>query len=232
MIAAHESDTKAYARDEASFERVRLLPEVVENVSKLNLQDGFIDNGGLIAIREWLSRLPDGELPNTSIRTELIGVLERLLPKIEVDHLKSSKVGVAVKDLLFSSDETSSNKKRLSAIVDKWLRSIMVFGEGDQVEKASFAETVAAVQAQAKPKSASGTSAQRSTTAGRPGESLKHRLGKASENYSIVPRSAVEPIDSGIDASLSRIHRAASSTFGARSKRQKTMSVEGRGVQV
>ena len=124
MITAYDADAEAIESGKPALAKLRLLPKVEEQTSKQSLQDSFIDAGGLGAMREWLRLLPDNSLPNLTLRTSLMNVLKKLLPSITIENLKDSKIGFAVRDIIFHEDEVVSNKRIANEIAEHWLRQV------------------------------------------------------------------------------------------------------------
>ena len=124
MITAYDADAEAIENGKPALAKLRLLPKVEDQTSKQSLQDSFIDAGGLGAMREWLRLLPDNSLPNLTLRTSLLSILKKLLPSITIENLKDSKIGFAVRDIIFHEDEVVSNKRIANEIAEHWLRQV------------------------------------------------------------------------------------------------------------
>jgi len=137
MYKAADQDQSSLEKDEPALAKLRLLPRVEEQTAKQSLQDSFIDAGGLGAIREWLRLLPDNSLPNLTVRTSLLQILRKLTPSITLESLKESKVGFAVRDILFHEEEIPTNKRVANEISEMWLRSIFGRDVGHSAAKAT-----------------------------------------------------------------------------------------------
>jgi len=74
-------------------------------------------------MRKWLEPLPDGSIPNLSIRTWLIEILKQF-PPIDVEELRASGIGKVVMFLWKHKNETMPNKKNLKELIDTWSRPI------------------------------------------------------------------------------------------------------------
>ncbi len=55
--------------------KLAMLPHVVSQLRKIDLIEHFLDNDLLRVLSTWLMPLPDGSLPNITIRSELIKIL-------------------------------------------------------------------------------------------------------------------------------------------------------------
>ena len=137
MYKAADQDQSSLEKEEPALAKLRMLPRVEEQTAKQSLQDSFIDAGGLGAIREWLRLLPDNSLPNLTIRTSLLQILRKLTPSITLESLKESKVGFAVRDILFHEEEIPINKRVANEISEMWLRSIFGRDVGHSAAKAT-----------------------------------------------------------------------------------------------
>jgi transcription factor SPN1 len=137
MINAYEADQGSIERGEPGLAKLKLLARVEELTSKQSQQDSFIDAGGLGAIREWLRLLPDNSLPNLTLRASLLNILRKLLPSITLENLKDSRIGMAVRDLIFHEEEIASNKRLANEIAESWLRQIFGRDTGHLFQKAS-----------------------------------------------------------------------------------------------
>ena len=124
MLKAVETDIESIEKGEPGLAKLRLLARVEEQTSKQSLQDAFIDAGGLSAMREWLRLLPDNSLPNLTLRSSLLAILQKLTPSITMENLKESKVGHAVRDVIFHDEETAANRRIANEIAESWLRAI------------------------------------------------------------------------------------------------------------
>jgi len=140
MITAYDADQDSLDRGEPGLAKLRLLPRVEEVTSKQSQQDSFIDAGGLGAIREWLRLLPDNSLPNLTLRSSLLQILRKLQVSITLENLKDSKIGMAVRDIIFHEEEISSNKRIANEIAEVWLRQIFGKDTGHLFQKASEEE--------------------------------------------------------------------------------------------
>ena len=140
MINAYDVDQESLGRGDPGLAKLRLLPRVEELTSKQSHQDSFIDAGGLGAIREWLRLLPDNSLPNLTLRTSLLQVLRKLQGSITLENLKDSKIGVAIRDLIFHEEEIASNKRLANEIAEAWLRQIFGRDTGHLFQKATDEE--------------------------------------------------------------------------------------------
>jgi transcription factor SPN1 len=128
MEAAAEEDSVAYSARRPAVHKVRLLSEVQQKLSILELHKYFIKYGLLSVLRIWLEPLPDGNLPNINIRSCLVRLIS-LLPLDTEDfenkeELKKSGIPRILLFLSTLSEETSENRKICKRLVEKWSRPV------------------------------------------------------------------------------------------------------------
>jgi hypothetical protein len=145
MMNACDADSESLEKGRPALAKLRLLPRVEEQTSKQSLQDSFIDAGGLGAIREWLRLLPDNSLPNLTLRTSLLNIVKKLLPVITMENLKDSKIGYAIRDIIFHEDEIVTNKRVAHEIAEHWLRFVFGREHGHTFSKATDEEMKSAM---------------------------------------------------------------------------------------
>ncbi|EDO18324.1 hypothetical protein Kpol_1039p73 [Vanderwaltozyma polyspora DSM 70294] len=111
--------------DKALFamQKVKLLPKVIDVLSKANLADTILDNNLLQSVRIWLEPLPDGSLPSFEIQKSLFSALDKL--PIKTEHLKESGLG---RVLIFytKSKRVEPQLARLAErLIAEWTRPII-----------------------------------------------------------------------------------------------------------
>ncbi|KTF79925.1 hypothetical protein cypCar_00045535, partial [Cyprinus carpio] len=109
MTEAAEEDRTLNSQKKPALKKLMLLPTVVMHLKKQDLKDTFIDSGVMMAIKEWISPLPDRSLPALKIREELLKILQEL-PSVSQETLKLSGIGRAVMYLYKHPKESRPNK--------------------------------------------------------------------------------------------------------------------------
>jgi hypothetical protein len=137
MLNAVDADLESIEKGQPGLAKLKLLSQVEEQTSKQSQQDSFIDAGGLGAIREWLRLLPDNSLPNLTLRASLLRIVHKLLPSITLENLKESRIGHAIRDIIFHEEEIASNKRIANEIAETWLRQVFGRETGHFATKAS-----------------------------------------------------------------------------------------------
>lgn len=67
-----QDDCELNRRGQTALQKLKLLPLVDKQIKKVHLREGLLDAGILSAITDWLTRLPDGNLPHLQIREKLL----------------------------------------------------------------------------------------------------------------------------------------------------------------
>ena len=78
MGDAAAADIAARKRKQPGINKLKMLDEVFDLLSKRSWQLPLLDAGVLRALREWLHPSRDGSLPNMKLRSRLYEVLDRL----------------------------------------------------------------------------------------------------------------------------------------------------------
>jgi hypothetical protein len=243
MLSAVEADIESLDKGQPGLAKLSLVSQVEEQTSKQALQDSFIDAGGLSAIREWLRLLPDQSLPNLTLRTSMLKILQKLTPSITLESLKESKVGHALRDIIFHEEEISGNKRIANEIAESWLRSI--FGrdtdmvtvtkatEGEMRRAAAVARTVDIAQPEDRDdllEEEGGRKSRRSAFS-----TLAKHASKESHLFKVQPSSRINPArvqSHGGGMAGDRIQRTLTQKATRQSKAGTSkVSVEGRGLQ-
>lgn len=123
MIKAANLDVEKNSEGQIATEKLKLLKEVSDVLSKADLAISILDNNLLEAVRLWLEPLPDASMPAYQIQKELINALTTL--PIKTDHLVASGIG---KVLVFyqRSKRTEPNlRKIVDRLIGDWTRPIL-----------------------------------------------------------------------------------------------------------
>ncbi|XP_051535250.1 protein IWS1 homolog [Myxocyprinus asiaticus] len=123
MTEAAEEDRTLNSQKKPALKKLMLLPTVVMHLKKQDLKDTFIDSGVMMAIKEWISPLPDKSLPALKIREELLKILQEL-PSVSQETLKLSGIGRAVMYLYKHPKESRPNKDVALKLINEWSRPI------------------------------------------------------------------------------------------------------------
>ena len=128
MEIAVEEDARAYAAGKPAVKKLKLLPEVEKKLVMVELHEAFLRHGLLTVLRAWLDLLPDGNLPNLTVRTSLIELIQQLPVSTDSherkEELKRSGLGRNILFLSTLEEETPKNRARCKKLVEKWSRPV------------------------------------------------------------------------------------------------------------
>ncbi|KAK8999222.1 hypothetical protein V6N11_070398 [Hibiscus sabdariffa] len=129
MEVAAEEDIEFNRQNKPAIKKIQTLPLLTDFLSKKHLQQEFMDRGVLSLFKIWLEPLPDGSLPNATVRAWLLNLLTHTFP-IDVsrenrrEQLKKSGL-----DLRNAEEKVAMPKKKTSPPVKK--ESAMQVWESD-----------------------------------------------------------------------------------------------------
>ncbi|KAI3900880.1 hypothetical protein MKW92_024926 [Papaver armeniacum] len=125
---AAESDAELNLDNKPAITKLNKLPLLMDVLSKKPLQLEFLDRGVLTLLKNWLEPLPDGSLPNITVRSGVLKILTDFRMDLEEfdrrEQLKRSGLGKVIMFLSRSDEETAGNRKLAKDLVDKWSRPI------------------------------------------------------------------------------------------------------------
>ena len=122
MNKAVQSDIDSNKKNKPGLEKLKLIPTVLKKLKNQDFAGIFLDEEGLDVINSFISMLPDGSWPLSSMRSSLLEVIHKL--PCQVDHLRNTKLGRTLAILQTSKSEFAGNKKIIQLIKDKWSRII------------------------------------------------------------------------------------------------------------
>ncbi|KRZ62552.1 Protein IWS1 -like protein, partial [Trichinella nativa] len=125
MNVAAQADRESNVAQKPALQKRKLLPYVLSQLKKADLQTAFIESGAVTAIAEWLQLLPDRSLPSYEIRTELLKILQQVsFPVLDASVLRSSNIGKVVMILHKHPKETKENRILAGRLISDWARPI------------------------------------------------------------------------------------------------------------
>ncbi|PVH13815.1 uncharacterized protein CXQ87_001933 [Candidozyma duobushaemuli] len=123
MIEAANLDVEKNSNGQIATEKLKLLREVIDTMSKADLAISILDNNLLEAVRLWLEPLPDASMPAYQIQKELIHSLTTL--PIKTDHLVASGIGKVLVFYQRSKRTEPTLKKIVDRLIGDWTRPIL-----------------------------------------------------------------------------------------------------------
>jgi len=123
MGQAADDDSNSNRAEQPATSKLKMLPEVLDTLQKLSLQQSIFDNNLLLGVRQWLEPLPDKSLPALNIQNAFF----ELLPKMDIDTntLKESGLGRIVLFYTRCKRVTPPIKRAAEHLVDVWSRPII-----------------------------------------------------------------------------------------------------------
>eukprot|EP01116_Phalansterium_solitarium_P019071 TRINITY_DN522_c2_g1_i1.p2 TRINITY_DN522_c2_g1~~TRINITY_DN522_c2_g1_i1.p2 ORF type:complete len:565 (-),score=266.89 TRINITY_DN522_c2_g1_i1:2099-3793(-) len=122
--SAADLDDNANRAKQPAVHKLKLLPELLDQLAKKEVQLRLLEKGVLALLRRWLEPLPDGSLPNLNVRQAVLQLLDGWSAPLELEELRDSQLGKAVMRLYRHPAETPGNKRLAHGLIDRWSRPI------------------------------------------------------------------------------------------------------------
>ncbi|EME26446.1 Transcription factor IWS1 [Galdieria sulphuraria] len=124
MMKAADDDLLALKAGKPATNKLKLVEEVEKNLRRVEYRELFLEQGLLSVVKRWLDPLPDGSLPNASLRSRLLKMLDEFpVDNSWMELLRSSDIGRAVK-YISVNDRMESTRRLAKDLVEKWIRPV------------------------------------------------------------------------------------------------------------
>ena len=126
MEAAAEEDETAVSQRRPALQKLGMLSEVVDMLTRRDMQRMLLDLDLLIVCRRWIQPLPNGTLGNVTVRQKLLEAIANMTGEsgISANDLKRSGLGKTVMVLFKHRSETPAMKRQLKKLIEQWSRPI------------------------------------------------------------------------------------------------------------
>lgn len=120
MNYAAESDMENNKAGRPGTAKLRVADKVISKLKSPRFATQFLQDGGLDVLSKFMSKLPDGSWPLSSLRHSILKLIYTL--PVTVEQIRSSQLGRTLGMLQTSPKEFTENKKLIQTIKDKWSR--------------------------------------------------------------------------------------------------------------
>lgn len=149
MEQAAEEDEAAVAERRPATAKLRMLPEVLNLLTKQNMMRPLLDHDLLSVCRRWVKPLPKGGLGNVTCRSKLLQAIGNMTGEngVTASDLKRSGFGKTVMALYMHKSETPTLKRQHKAMIERWSRPI--FQKSGNMKDLESAQSLRAGRAEA-----------------------------------------------------------------------------------
>ncbi|KMZ84154.1 IWS1-like protein, putative [Plasmodium vivax] len=123
MILMHEQDIKNIKEKKPATAKLQIIDQVCMILTKPKWKPFFMKLNIYHVLALWLMPLSKNTLPNFTIRTNLLKVIQQL--PITIKSLRGSQLGKIMTYLHTHKDETDENKKLIRTILQNWMGPII-----------------------------------------------------------------------------------------------------------
>ncbi|CRG99956.1 IWS1-like protein, putative [Plasmodium relictum] len=123
MILVHEQDMKNMKERKPATSKLQIIDEVCKILTKPKWKPFFMKLNIYHVLALWLMPTSKNTLPNFTIRTNLLKVIQQL--PITIKSLRGSQLGKIMTYLHSHKDETEENKKLIRSILQNWMGPII-----------------------------------------------------------------------------------------------------------
>ena len=123
MKRAADEDQSLNERKLPALAKLKMLPKVLQELSKASLHVQFLENNILEGVKLWLEPLQDGSLPPLDIQETLMKLLVDM--PVDAQHLRESLLGRVIKFYTLCDRVPNDVKNKADLLIRKWIRPIL-----------------------------------------------------------------------------------------------------------
>ncbi len=125
MMQARDSDMECYKNGRPALNKLKMLREVEQMITKVTHRETLVENMLLPIIKAWLDPMQDGTLPNVQIRTSILKILGTFRVDDEwVEKLRNSQGLGRVIHYYAKNEEHPPNKRMAEKLMMSWARPV------------------------------------------------------------------------------------------------------------
>ena len=122
MHSAIQKDFESNKKGKPCLQKLLLVNDLISSLKIPTFSEIFLNSKGLETINNFITMLPDGTWPLSTVRSKLLKCIYQL--PVNVYHLRSSRIGKTLTLLQANKKEFLENKNMIQLIKDKWSRII------------------------------------------------------------------------------------------------------------
>lgn len=126
MELAAEQDEQSVREKRPALQKLAHLNEMVEMLTRKDVQRALLDLDVLVTCRRWIQPLPSGQLGNVTVRLRILEAVGNMTGDsgINSNDLKRSEFGKVVMALFKHPQEIPQLKMKLKSLIEQWSRPI------------------------------------------------------------------------------------------------------------
>jgi transcription factor SPN1 len=140
MEQAAIDDEAAIKQKKPGLNKLRMLPEVLAEISKVDMHRAYLESDFLKIAKRWIQPLPDGSLGNITVRQKLLATIAKMSGEngITTHDLKESDFGKLIMTLYMHKKETPALKRQHKNLIEQWSR--IIFNKSGNMRNLSSAQ--------------------------------------------------------------------------------------------
>jgi len=136
MADALTKDMQDFKEGKPAINKMRMLDAVERFITKVDYRDSLLSKGFLAVIRGWIDLLPDGDMPNITMRMRVFAMLDALPVDVDWPERLNESNGLGRLINYYAQKDPYLPAKRIAQkVLDKWSRiASQVEAEEEEIE--------------------------------------------------------------------------------------------------